>query len=215
MSNRCVIFDLDGTLIDSREDIAGAVNMLRESLGLPPLSLETVVSYIGDGAKKLVDRALAGENVNLPDAYKKMGECYRANLTNKTTAYPGVFEGVGALKEAGWELALISNKPTELCRLLLNHFKIGFAFSHIIGGGDEFPLKPDPAALNFVLERTKSEAAKSWVVGDNHTDLEAGTRAGMKRCYAAYGFGDPLDKDYDLKVGTFDEFIAVLLKEES
>ena len=213
-AGRCVVFDLDGTLIDSREDLAIAVNMMRNEFGLPPLSLETVVSHVGDGVKKLVQRALQDEKVDLETAYAVINKFYRINLINKTTLYPGVFEGVNALKDAGWSLALISNKPTEFCRIILDHFRIELAFSHIIGGGPEFPLKPDPASLNFVLESTKSVAAKSWVMGDNHTDLEAGIRAGMKRCYAAFGFGDPKDKSYDLKVDSFKDFVSALSKEQ-
>ncbi len=211
---RCVAFDLDGTLIDSREDLAIAVNLMRAEFELEPLPLETVVSYVGDGIKKLTQRALQGEKADLEAAYDVINKFYRINLINKTTLYPGVFEGVNALKDAGWSLALISNKPTEFCRIILDHFRIELAFSQIIGGGPEFPLKPDPASLNFVLESAKAEAARSWVMGDNHTDLEAGARAGMRRCYAAYGFGDPQDKPFDLKAASFQDFVSALLKEQ-
>ena len=210
---RCVVFDLDGTLIDSREDLAIAVILMRSEFDLEPLPLQTVVSFVGDGLKKLVQRSLKGEDVPLEDAYKVMGDCYRVNLIERTTLYPGVFDGINRLKDASWSLAVISNKPTEFCRIILDHFHIELAFSHIIGGSSEFPLKPDPAALNFVLEQTKSDAARSWVMGDNHTDLEAGLRAGMKRCYASFGFGDPMDKPYDLKVSSFTEFVEALSKE--
>jgi len=204
---RCAIFDLDGTLIDSREDIAAAVNMMRGELGLEPLPLKTVVSYVGDGVKKLVERALKGESADLVQAQALMKDCYRVNLIEKTTLYPGVFEGIERLKDASWSMAVISNKPTEFCRIILDHFRIELAFAHIIGGSSGFPLKPDPEALTYVLNDTDSDASSSWVVGDNHTDLDAGARAGMKRCYASYGFGDPKGLEYELKINSFMEFV--------
>jgi phosphoglycolate phosphatase len=212
-SGRCVVFDLDGTLVDSRADLANSVNIMREELGLAPLPLEKVVSFVGNGMRKLVERALEGEAADIDDAIASMSSIYRENLLEKTTLYPGVFEGVNRLKELGWSLGLISNKPTEFCRIILDHFRIELPFSAIIGGGPEFPLKPDPASLNFIVGKTGSDAASSWIMGDNYTDLEAGTRAGMKRCYAAFGFGDPGDKAYDLKVGSFAEFVEALEKE--
>ncbi len=204
---RCAIFDLDGTLIDSREDIAAAVNMMRAELGLAPLPLQTVVSYVGDGVKKLVERSLRGESADLEKAQSIMKGCYKANLVGRTTLYLGVFEGVQRLRDASWRLAVISNKPTEFCRTILAHFKLEQAFEQIIGGGSGFPLKPEVEALSFVLKETASDPASSWVVGDNHTDLEAGARAGMKRCYASYGFGDPRDLKYELKIDSFLEFV--------
>lgn len=210
---RCAVFDLDGTLIDSREDLANAVNLMRAEFGLEPLPLATVVSFVGDGMRKLVERALKGETVCVDGAIAAMKDAYRLNLVERTTLYPGVFDGVYALKDAGWTLAVISNKPTEFCRIILDRFRIEMAFSHVIGGGPEFPLKPDPSSLNFILESAKAQASASWMVGDNHTDLEAGARAGMKKCYAAYGFGDIQGKAYDLKAAKFSDFVDAVLKE--
>lgn len=210
---RCVVFDLDGTLIDSREDLAAAVNMTRREFGLSPLPLDRVTSYVGDGMRKLMQRALADASVDIDEAVKAMKRNYGENLVAATTLYPGVFDGVGTLLESGWSLAVVSNKPTEFCRTILRRFDLEDAFTEIIGGGSAFPLKPDPSSLHHILKVTGSAASKSWVMGDNHTDLEAGSRAGMKRCYAAFGFGDPQDKPFDFKAASFQDFVAVLAKE--
>lgn len=210
-NGRCIIFDLDGTLIDSRRDIASAVNMMRKGLGLGPLPLETVVSCVGNGAKALVERALAGEPPSLlPRAHELMKESYRANLVVETSLYPGVSGGLRALKSSGWSLAVISNKPAEFCREILARLDVGAFFACVIGGGPEFPLKPEPDALLHVLAETASKPESSWVMGDNYTDLESGRRASMRTCYASYGFGDPKGSPYDLKVASFMEFVSTL-----
>ena len=109
MMNRCVIFDLDGTLIDSRADIANAVNMTRRDFHLPEHSLETVVSYVGDGVRKLIFRAFAGTGVDMEEAIRTMNRHYADNAVVKTTLYPGVAQGLEELYAHGWKLALVSN----------------------------------------------------------------------------------------------------------
>ena len=189
MKNRCVIFDLDGTLIDSREDIANAVNATRRDFNLPPLSLETVVSYVGDGVRKLIYRSFAGTDADLEEAIRVMGRHYAEHAVVKTTLYPGVADGIRVLSENGWKLGLVSNKPTELCRMIFRHFGLDAFFCEIIGGSSGFPLKPAPEALFHILKESGSDASLSWFCGDNHTDMNAARNGGMRSAYAAYGFG--------------------------
>jgi len=213
MNEALVICDLDGTLIDSREDLTNAVNLARADLGLAPLPLPAVVSYVGDGARKLVARALSDTpGADLEAALAAMKRHYAANLVVKTTLYDGVREGLAALHAAGHPLAVVSNKPGRFCEEILARFGLAGLFAAILGGDVACPLKPAPDALLLALARTGAEAAASWIVGDNHTDLEAGRRASVKRCYAAYGFGDPKDEAYDLKVDSFASFIAAVLR---
>ena len=118
--NRCAVFDLDGTLIDSREDIAGAVNLLRARFGLAPLPTETVVSFVGNGIRKLVERAFEQEDPALVEkAKEQIVDCYRETLVVKTTLYPGVADGLRILKTAGFKLAIATNKPHVLCAALM------------------------------------------------------------------------------------------------
>lgn len=213
MEKKCIIFDLDGTLIDSRRDLATATNMMREHYGLPPLSVDVVTSYIGNGAAKQAERALKEyPEFDLDEATELLRKFYRENMLAETAFYPGVYEGLENLHSSGWAMAVVTNKPDEHTKAILKHLQVDRCFDFIIGGGSSFPLKPDPAAMNFILENSGSEAESSWMLGDNYTDLEAGKNAAMKTCFAAYGFGDPKDSSYDLKVDSFSEFSTALIE---
>ena len=117
------MFDLDGTLIDSRQDICTAVNLLRANYDLPPLSIETVTRYVGDGIDKLVERSLRGYPVNIEKATRECAEYYRRHLHDETTLYPGVLDGLQRLRMAGYLLALISNKPAAACRFVTSPWR--------------------------------------------------------------------------------------------
>ena len=93
------------------------------------------------------------------------------------------------MSENGWKLGLVSNKPTELCRMIFRHFGLDAFFCEIIGGSSGFPLKPAPEALFHILKESGSDASLSWFCGDNHTDMNAARNGGMRSAYAAYGFG--------------------------
>ena len=126
-----LIFDLDGTLIDSRADLAAGINHMRSSLGLKPLPVETVCSFIGDGVRKLVDRSLrdASEPFDFEEALRINKSYYYAHLTEETTTYPGVRSGIRRLSEAGHTLALLTNKPGEASRAILKHFGLDGFFT--------------------------------------------------------------------------------------
>lgn len=202
-----IIFDLDGTLIDSRQDLTTAVNLTREHYNLAPLSLETVCSYIGNGARKLLERSLP-ENINIDDATPIMKKNYYAHLSDATVLYPGVLSGLKKLVATGMKLAVITNKPDGAAKIVLQELGIAEYFDEILGGGCGHPLKPEPDALLYFAAKWKADVAKSWMVGDHYTDLEAGARAGMKCCWASYGFGDPMGFSYDFEAKSFDEFVT-------
>jgi phosphoglycolate phosphatase len=187
---RLLMFDLDGTLIDSRQDICTAVNLLRANYDLPRLSIETVTSYIGDGIDKLVERSLRGYPVNIEKATRECAEYYRRHLHDDTTLYPGVFDGLQRLRAAGYLLALISNKPGSACREILGHFKIAPLFAVTIGGDDMQHMKPHPEPLLTAMAKTGSKPENSWMIGDHKTDLEAARRAGVQSGFIKYGMGE-------------------------
>lgn len=204
-----LIFDLDGTLIDSRADIADAVNEFRAERNLPPLPLETVVSYIGDGATKLLERSLTdAPEIDPHTEIEAFRIIYRRHTTIRTILYPGVAEGVARLHARGFKLAMLSNKPQNCCMEIMTHYGIAPYFTHIIGGSGNFPLKPDPTAILHILGENQSEANTTWMIGDNHTDIQAGRNAGIRTCLVTYGFGTPNGLVPDLIVDHFAELVA-------
>ena len=140
--NRCVIFDLDGTLIESRYEIAYVINELRKHFALPPLPDEEIASYTGNGILKLVERAFHDSPGKTAEAPASAMGFYQANLGKKTTLYPGVKEGLKRLHEAGYELGVASNKPHVLCIPLLDILGIGCYISAVEGGNTGLAMKP-------------------------------------------------------------------------
>ena len=186
-----VIFDLDGTLIDSRADLALAVNLTRQDLGLPPLPQDQVVGYVGEGVRELLTRSLPECPERVEQALGINQRHYRAHLLDRTVLYPGVRAALEAFRALGTRLMVVTNKPREFTGLILEGLGVSPFLSSVVGGGDLPELKPDPAPLFLALERAGCSPEGSWMAGDHFTDLEAGRRAGMKRCYCRYGFGDP------------------------
>ncbi len=209
---RLIAFDMDGTLIDSRLDIAGAVNYMRGTMGLEPLSVERVVSFVGNGVSKLVRRAIADAEVDFDEALRRMRNYYSEHLVVSTALYPGVKDGVIALHQRGIKLAVVTNKPSRSADFILKKFSIDPFFGDVSGGDSDYPLKPEPDALNAICKKYQFQPSECWMVGDHYVDLEAGRRAGFKRALARYGFGDPHDEVPDLEVNTFDEFVKAILE---
>ena len=208
---RAVLFDLDGTLIDSRADLAAAVNRMRTLHALLPLPLETITAFVGDGIRMLAVRALEGTTVDPDLAAAEIGATYAEHLTDATTAYPGVDAGLRALHAAGHALALVTNKPALHARRLLDHFQWTPLFSVFLGGGDTPELKPSPVPLQTAMQRTGHSPANTWMVGDHHTDLEAARRAGIRSIFLESGIGTPGHEKPDLVFPDFPSFAARFL----
>ena len=205
------LFDLDGTLIDSRADLAAATNAMRALHGLAPLPLDTVSAYVGDGVRTLALRALEGTPVDPDLAAREISAAYAEHLTDQTTAYPGVEAGLRALRAAGHDLALVTNKPAPHARRLMDHFGWTPLFSVLLGGGDTPELKPSPRPLQEAMRRTGHAPGNSWMVGDHHTDLEAARRASIRSIFLASGFGNPGAETPDLAFPDFPAFAARFL----
>jgi len=201
-----LMFDLDGTLIDSRQDLTTAVNLLRRNYDLPPLPVETVTGYVGDGIRVLVERSLRGYPVNIEKATRECAEYYRRHLHDETTLYPGVHDGLQQLHAAGYRIALISNKPLAACRDILAHFGIASWFALILGGGDTQHMKPHPEPLTTALARLGARPSESWMIGDHKADLEAGRRAGVRTAFLTCGMGATGDENPTM---VFDSFKAL------
>ena len=216
MQHGLLIFDLDGTLIDSRLDLATAVNLTRADLGLSPLPIEQVASFVGDGAKKLLERSLRGEPVDVAAVAPRFFQHYREHLCDATTLYPGVAEGLSRLKKNGFLLAMISNKPSEFCRTILEHFNLAGLFSNALGGDDTVHLKPHPEPIFQTLEKLGVPGSNAWMIGDHRTDLEAARHARVHAGFVTYGIGSAEPEKPERTWDTFAEmteyFVAAFTK---
>ena len=203
-----MIFDLDGTLIDSRADLAAGVNHMRGRFGLDTLPLETVSGYVGNGVRKLVERSLQGAKVDLDAALEVNKAYYLSHLTVHTFMYPGVEEGLHGLAEAGHRLAVLTNKPGAPSRTILQHFGLDRYFTAIIGGGDVENLKPEPDGIMQCLRTTGMDPARAWMIGDHCTDLAVARNAGIKSAFVRYGFGEERGIEPTAYFASFPELVG-------
>ena len=185
-----VVFDLDGTLIDSRQDLAESTNELLVSYGATPLPIDDVARMVGEGARVLVERALAaaGLAAAMPEALDRFLEIYDRRLLQHTRPYDGIPDVVRAAATT-CALAVLTNKPEAPSRRLLEAFDLAGAFQWVIGGDSGFPRKPDPAGLSHLMAEAGVGGAGTLVIGDSMIDVETARRAGARVCAALYGFG--------------------------
>jgi phosphoglycolate phosphatase len=188
---KLLVFDLDGTLIDSRRDLTTGINLMRKHFELPALDYETVAGYVGDGVRQLVERSLSdAPQVDIEAALELNRGFYREHLADQTTFYPGVEAGLRAFAEAGHSLAVLTNKPDEMTQIILKHFDVLDLFDQVIGGGHQgLPLKPNPEALNFLIAQSGIEKEQCWMIGDHHTDMKVAECAGISTVFCEYGIG--------------------------
>lgn len=205
------IFDLDGTLADTRADLASAVNRTRRVLGLKTISQESVVEAVGNGLVKLLERAIP-ERRDVPIAEKKaiwMRE-YTGHWLDRTKAYPGIDRVLCSLKSHGWNLAVLSNKPDVATKAIVEGLGFAKAFTVIQGGAPNIPLKPDPASVDFIIRESGYDGRRSaiWMIGDNYTDLEVARNAGIMSCFCKFGFGHPMSEIPTVVAETADEILV-------
>jgi phosphoglycolate phosphatase len=190
-SPRLIVFDLDGTLIDSRRDLADAANALLESAGAAPLSEERIGRMVGDGAATLVARAFEASGVERPaDALERFLALYDECLLNHTRPYPGIPDVLEVLGLRA-PLALLTNKPLASTRRILAGLGLArhFPDGAVIGGDGPFPRKPDPSGLQHLTARARVAAASALLVGDSLVDWRTARAASTPICLARYGFG--------------------------
>ena len=207
---KLIAFDLDGTLIDSRHDLAGAVNYMRASLGLEPLETERLVKFLGNGISSLVYRSIADADVDFDTALERTKNFYADHLVESTRLYPGVAATLQDLCSRGIKLAVVTNKNSGYSRRILTALGVADFFSDIIGGDGDYPLKPEPDALNALREKYALSTEDCWMVGDHYTDLEAGRRAGFRRIMVTYGFGEEQNETPDYTASSFNEAAAII-----
>ena len=184
LSPKAILFDLDGTLIDSAPDITAATNELLATRGLPPLRLDQVRAMIGNGVKKLVERAFAASGAplseaELDEADRAMVPIYRKHLTGLTSLMPGVKETLTHFHLSGLTMGVVTNKPQVAAREVLLHFGLTDCLGAIVGGDAVACKKPAPDALLLALDRLHATPGDALMVGDSITDVEAARAAGM------------------------------------
>jgi phosphoglycolate phosphatase len=189
LRGRLIAFDLDGTLVDSRRDLAEAANQLVQELHGEPLPEDTVARMIGEGAAVLVDRVLhAAGLAGPPDALDRFLSIYDVRLLNHTVPYPGVPEALRAARAHG-RVALLTNKPILATTRLLDAFGWRGEFDDVVGGDGPYPRKPDPEGFQALMRRADSIPEASLLVGDSAIDHRTAQAADAHCCLVEYGFG--------------------------
>ena len=187
--SRLIAFDLDGTLIDSRRDLADSANQLIEELGGTPLPEEVVAGMVGEGAALLVKRALDAAGVDHPaTALARFLAIYDTRLVNHTRVYEGILDLLSSVGRHA-RLGVLTNKPTAPTEKILDAFAIRGLFQSVIGGDGPFPRKPDPQGLLAMMTATGATAAETVLVGDSAIDYQTAQRASVRCCLVSYGFG--------------------------
>ncbi|MCS7041193.1 MAG: phosphoglycolate phosphatase [Bryobacteraceae bacterium] len=184
-----VIFDLDGTLVDSVDDLCNSVNAARAYMGLPPLPHDLVASYVGNGAPVLIRRAMGPEasEEQVQEALSFFLSYYREHMLDHTRPYPGVVETLETLHGQGVKMAVLTNKPQRFSRDLCAGLGLAPYFFQIYGGNSFEQKKPDPIGIRTLMQEAGAKPAETWMVGDSATDVLTARNAGVRSVGVTYG----------------------------
>jgi phosphoglycolate phosphatase len=186
---RVLIFDLDGTLIDSKLDLAHSINATLEHMGRAPLTHDKIFSFVGNGAPVLVRRAL-GEGVTDAEADAGLAyflSYYRAHMLDNTVPYPGVREGLELLENH--PMAILTNKPVRFSQAILDGLGLARYFRFVYGGNSFERKKPDPMGVQTLLRDFGAAPQEAMMVGDSDVDVRTARNAGIWACGVTYGLG--------------------------
>ncbi|MGH9766563.1 MAG: phosphoglycolate phosphatase [Blastocatellia bacterium] len=217
MSYQCLLFDLDGTLVDSRADLINSVNLMLAELGRETLPDARVINFIGEGARLLVERALRANQNGAPLDFDTDGALevfrrhYREHLLDHTRVYPEVEQTLARLEHI--PKAIVTNKPYEFTMALLEGIGLLSYFEVVIGGDSLAERKPSPMMLLEAASRCGAQASECLMVGDSHVDVEAGRAARMKTCGYIPGFRgrtELVDAGVDYVIERFGELCALI-----
>lgn len=182
-----LVFDLDGTLIDSKDDLVHSVNAARQRLGMEPLPDETVASYVGRGVVTLMKQALgdAATDESVAQAVEFFFDYYREHMLDHTVPYSGVRETLDCLQ--GRRMAVLTNKPVSFSQAILDGLGLSRYFVRVYGGNSFAQKKPDPIGLFALMQESDVTGDQTMMVGDSETDVLAGRNAGAWTCGVTYG----------------------------
>ena len=208
-----LIFDLDGTLIDSKLDLAHAVNATRAHMGEPPLAHELIFSYVGNGAPVLIRRAFPGASEEqLAASLQYFLDYYREHMLDYTVLYPGVRETLEQLDNGQRRLAVLTNKPVRISGDILHGLGVGRHFFRVYGGNSFEQKKPHPIGVETLLRETGARKERTVMVGDSAVDIQTARNAGISCCGVTYGFQpESLDENPpDFLIERMDQIFAAL-----
>jgi phosphoglycolate phosphatase len=188
---RALIFDLDGTLIDSELDLVLSVNATLGHTGRAPLPHEIICSYVGNGVPSLIRRAL-GEGATDREIEQGIAHFlayYRAHMLDNTVTYPGVREGLELLRDRNHPMAVLTNKPVRFSEAILHGLGLSQYFQRLYGGNSFATKKPDPEGVNILLGELAVAPREAMIVGDSGVDVRTARNAGTWACGVTYGLG--------------------------
>jgi phosphoglycolate phosphatase len=185
-----LIFDLDGTLIDSKLDLAHAVNATRAHMGQTPLEHERVYSYVGNGAPVLIRRALGpgATEPQVQEALEFFLEYYHDHYLDYTVLYPGVRESLDRLRNAEKHMAVLTNKPVRISKAILDGLGVGAHFFQVYGGNSFDFKKPHPIGVETLIREANVPAERTLMIGDSSVDVQTAINARIQCCGVTYGF---------------------------
>jgi phosphoglycolate phosphatase len=203
---RALFFDLDGTLIDSKLDLALSVNAALEHMARKPLPHEMIFGFVGQGAPTLIKRSLSAapdgsplEEPNEPEIEQGLRyflQYYREHMLDNTVLYTGVREGLDALAAQGHSMAVLTNKPERISKMILKGLNVDQHFRYVYGGNTFERKKPDPMGVHTLLRDFKMEPAQAMMVGDSEIDVLTARNSGIWCCGVTYGLGSHLLGEY-------------------
>ncbi|MGB9731287.1 MULTISPECIES: HAD family hydrolase [Calditerrivibrio] len=203
-----LIFDLDGTILDTIDDIHSSLMNTLRYFNFPTFDISITKQYVGDGIKKLVERAV-GED-NFKDEHERhFRAVYKENLVNQTKPFTSILNVLERLKDR-YIMAILSNKSFEMTDYLVKHFKLDNYFVRWYGGDSFVEKKPSPLPIYEIIKITRSKK-DGYLIGDNYTDVESGNRAGLKTIFCRYGYGKLYGQQPDYFVDTPEELLNILI----
>ena len=193
---RHVVFDLDGTLVDTKDDLAEAVNVTLRALGLAPEDPRRLWSYVGHGARVLLERALGPDRAHLlGPGLDIFMPWYGEHLLDRSTVYPGLAAVIERLAGEDVCFSVLTNKPEHMSRKIVDGLGLGARFPRLVGGDTMPSKKPDPAGLLALIADAGVPAAATLMVGDSAIDVATGRNAGVATCGVLWGFSGPSVRD--------------------
>ena len=219
LSGAAIVFDLDGTLVDTAPDLVGTLNVLLRQEGLAPLPIEVARPLIGHGARRLLERGFAAANAPLDgekqtDLFNRFLAHYFAHIADESRPFPGCVEALTAIKAAGARLAVCTNKPTNLSIALLDALGMAPLFDAVIGPDAAPAPKPDPRHLEAAVRAAGGSMDRTIMVGDAATDAGAAKAAGVPLVLVSFGYTEipPAEMDPDALIDHFDQLPAACLR---
>jgi len=206
---KALIFDLDGTLVNSVQDLTNSINHARSHFSLPPLSTTTVATFVGDGVDLLIERSFTGTSISVPEAKPIMAAYYEAHLFDQTRPYPGVPE---TLQRLPFRKVVATNKSAQFSIPLLKQCGL-LDFFEVIIGGESLPVrKPDPAIVAHLAAKLEVKPDELVMVGDHRTDLEMATLSGIRSVFCEYGIRHTGEFRPTWRIQKFPELIELFSK---